>query len=102
MRAFCERRGADVWLREGGMLTVATTARQEAAVDREVELARSLGAADECVPLDRDALAARVASPVFRSAAFCRECATVQPARPCSRCGRRRWTPASESTSARR
>ena len=81
VRAFCERRGADVWLREGGMLTVATTARQEAAVEHEVALARSLGAAEECVPLDRAALATRVRSPALRSAAFCRECATIQPAR---------------------
>ena len=81
VRAFAERRGTDVWLREGGMLTVATTDRQEAAVEHEVELARSLGAGEECVPLDREALAARVVSPVFRRAAFHRECATVQPAR---------------------
>jgi glycine/D-amino acid oxidase-like deaminating enzyme len=81
VRSFCERRGADIWLREGGMLTVATTERQEAALSRELDLARGLGTSEECMPLDRDAVAARVASPVFRGAAFCRECATIQPAR---------------------
>ncbi len=81
VRSFAEQRSVDVWLREGGMLTVATTARQEAAVEHEVEIARMLGAPEECVPLDRDALASRVASPVFRRAAFTRECATIQPAR---------------------
>jgi glycine/D-amino acid oxidase-like deaminating enzyme len=73
--------GADVWLREGGMLKVSTTPSQDAAIDRAVRAADELGAPEEAVALDERELAARVASPVFRRGVFFRECATVQPAR---------------------
>jgi glycine/D-amino acid oxidase-like deaminating enzyme len=73
--------GEDVWLREAGMLEVATTPRQEEALAEGVETARALGAADEAVLLSRDEVAARCRSPRFRGGVFFRECATVQPAR---------------------
>jgi glycine/D-amino acid oxidase-like deaminating enzyme len=71
----------DVWLREDGMLVVATTERQEAAVDRAVRTAAELGVPDEAVELSREETAARCASPLFRRAVFFRDGATVQPAR---------------------
>ena len=42
IRAFLERRGEDAWLREGGMLPVATTPRQDAAVEEQIAAARIL------------------------------------------------------------
>jgi glycine/D-amino acid oxidase-like deaminating enzyme len=73
--------GADVWLREGGMITVSTTPSQDRALTEAVDAARALGAPEQAVPLDRDELAERIRSPVFRRGVFFPECATVQPAR---------------------
>ena len=73
--------GEDVWLREAGMLEVATTDRQEQALARAVATARELGVPEEAVPLSRDEVAERCRSPRFRGGVFFRECATVQPAR---------------------
>jgi len=73
--------GSEIWLREGGMLMVSTTATQDRAVEDAVGAAEALGAPDEAVALDEQQLSARIASPVFRRGVFFRECATVQPAR---------------------
>jgi glycine/D-amino acid oxidase-like deaminating enzyme len=72
---------ADVWLREAGMLMVSTTPEQDAAVADAVRAAEEVGAPDEAVPLDRDELANRIKSPVFRNGVFFRDGGTVQPAR---------------------
>lgn len=71
----------DVWLREGGMLMVSASPAQDAAVEHAVQAASDLGVPEEAVPLDPDALAQRVRSPVFRGGVFWRDGATVQPAR---------------------
>ncbi len=81
VRAFCEARGEDVWLREGGYLKVSAAPFEDAAVDRAVAAAARLGVPEECVPLSGGELAERVRSPRFRKAAFFRDGATVQPAR---------------------
>jgi glycine/D-amino acid oxidase-like deaminating enzyme len=81
IRAFCEQRGEDVWLREGGMLRVSAAPTQDESLEREVEAARKLGAEEEAVPLSPEELAARIRSPRFRRGVFMRDCATVQPAR---------------------
>jgi glycine/D-amino acid oxidase-like deaminating enzyme len=81
IREFCERRGEDVWLREGGMLRVSAAPAQDASVEREIEATRALGVTEEAVPLDAEQLAERIRSPRFRKGAFLRDCATVQPAR---------------------
>ena len=73
--------GEDIWLRESGMLEVATTDEQEATLREAVATARDLGVPDEAVPLSREDVAARCASPRFRGGVLFRECATVQPAR---------------------
>jgi glycine/D-amino acid oxidase-like deaminating enzyme len=73
--------GADVWLREGGMLMVSTTPSQDDAIDAAVRAAEELGAPTQAVALDEQQVAARIASPVFRRGVFFPEGATVQPAR---------------------
>jgi len=73
--------GDDVWLREGGMLEVATTAAQARATDRVVEAARQLGVPHEAVALTVEEVAARCGSPVFGRGVLFRDGATVQPAR---------------------
>lgn len=81
VRAFCEYRGEDVWLRAGGVLKVSAAPAQDPAVEAQVEAARALGVEEEAVPLGPEELAARCRSPVFRRAVFFRDGATVQPAR---------------------
>ena len=81
IREFCERRGEDVWLREGGMLRVSAAPAQDGSVEHEVEAARELGVEHEAVPLDAEQLAERIRSPRFRKGVYLRDCATVQPAR---------------------
>jgi len=71
----------DVWLREGGLLMVSTTAAQDHAIDEAVRAADELGAPEHAVALDRNGVAKLVESPVFRRGVFFPECATVQPAR---------------------
>ena len=81
IRAFCEQHGADVWLREAGMIRVSTTPGQDRTADEEVRAARELGVPDEAVLLSGEEVAARIRSPRFRKGAYMRECATIQPAR---------------------
>ena len=71
--------GADVWLREEGMLTVSAAPSQDAAVERAVAAAASVGRPEQAVRLSRDELAARVSSPVFRDGVFFADGATVHP-----------------------
>jgi glycine/D-amino acid oxidase-like deaminating enzyme len=71
----------DVWLHEGGMLTVSTTPAQDGALDASVAAAAAVGAPAQAVPLDREELAERIRSPIFRRGVYFPECATVQPAR---------------------
>jgi glycine/D-amino acid oxidase-like deaminating enzyme len=73
--------GEDVWLRESGMLMVSAAPAQDAAVEHAVAAAADVGVPEQGVPLDRDAVAARIRSPVFRRGVFFPDGATVQPAR---------------------
>ena len=81
VRAFVESRNEDVWLREGGLLEVAATDAEDAAVERSLRAARELGAEEEALGLDREALRERISSPRFRRGAYFRDGAIVQPAR---------------------
>jgi glycine/D-amino acid oxidase-like deaminating enzyme len=81
VRAFGERYGEDVWLREGGMLEVSTTPAQDASVARSVAAARDLGRDVEAVSLSAEELATRCRSPRFRRGVLFRDGATVHPAR---------------------
>ena len=44
VRAFCESRGEDVWLRESGTMMVSAAPAQDDAVDRAVAAAAEVGA----------------------------------------------------------
>jgi glycine/D-amino acid oxidase-like deaminating enzyme len=69
----------DVWLTEGGMLTVATGPAHDAHLLRAFEAAARAGAPEEARLVGSAELSVR--SPVFRGAVFYRDGATVQPAR---------------------
>jgi glycine/D-amino acid oxidase-like deaminating enzyme len=71
--------GEDVWLTEGGMLTVAIGPAHDAELEHAAAVAAEVGAPDEAVLIGRDGLS--VDSPAFRGAVFYRDAATVQPAR---------------------
>ena len=73
--------GADVWLREAGMLKIAATAAEDEPVARAAAVARELGVGDEAVALSPEEVRARIASPRFRAGVLYRDGATVQPAR---------------------
>jgi glycine/D-amino acid oxidase-like deaminating enzyme len=81
VQTFCEERGEDVWLREGGYLKVSVAPTQDAAVERSVRVARELGVEEEAVPLTTEEVAEHCRSPRFRHGVFFRDGATVQPAR---------------------
>jgi glycine/D-amino acid oxidase-like deaminating enzyme len=81
VRAFCESRGEDVWLRESGTMMVSAALAQDNAVDRAVAAAAEVGAPEQAVPLDDNGVADRVRSPVFRRGVYFPDGATVQPAR---------------------
>jgi glycine/D-amino acid oxidase-like deaminating enzyme len=76
IRAFLEARGEDASLREGGILQVSTTAKQNAAVAAKIEAARAVGRPEEAVARDPPGI-----SPRFRRAVFFRDGATVHPGR---------------------
>ncbi|HEY8792862.1 MAG TPA: FAD-dependent oxidoreductase, partial [Gaiellaceae bacterium] len=81
VRAFCESRGEDVWLRESGMLMVSASPSQDEAVDSAVAAAVKVDAGEQAVPLDAQDVAERIRSPVFRRGVYFPDGATVQPAR---------------------
>jgi glycine/D-amino acid oxidase-like deaminating enzyme len=81
VRAFCESRGEDVWLRESGMLMVSAAPSQDQAIDSAVAAAAEVDAAEQAVALDAQAVAERIRSPVFRRGVYFPDGATVQPAR---------------------
>ena len=71
--------GEDVWLTEGGMLTMAIGPAHDAELEHAAAVAAEVGAPEEAVLIGRDELT--VDSPAFRSAVFYRDAATVQPGR---------------------
>jgi len=71
--------GEDVWLREGGMLTVAIGPAHDAELEHAAAVAAEVGAPEQAVLIERGALS--VDSPAFRRAVFYRDAATVQPGR---------------------
>ncbi len=73
--------GEDVWLRESGMLMVATTERQEPVLDRALAAAAAVGRPEQAVALSRDEVAARCASPLFRRGVLFPDTGTVHPGR---------------------
>jgi glycine/D-amino acid oxidase-like deaminating enzyme len=72
--------GDDVWLRESGMLMVATTATQERAVDRAVSAAAAVGRPEQAVALSHEEVAERCRSPRFHRGVLFPDTGTVHPA----------------------
>ena len=58
---------------------VATTARQDAHLDRAVETARAAGRPEHAVPLSAAEVAERCRSPLFRRGVLFPDCSTVHP-----------------------
>ena len=81
VRALLEQHGEDAWLREDGLLKVAATAVEDAAIERSLRAASELGVEEEAVALGPDDVRARIDSPRFRRGVLFRDGATVQPAR---------------------
>lgn len=81
IEAWCAAYGVDAWVRRGGMLLAATSAAQEGAWDGTVDLAARLGVADRYVPLSREEVQGRCASPVLRAGLLTPGDRSVQPAR---------------------
>jgi glycine/D-amino acid oxidase-like deaminating enzyme len=81
VRAFCESRGEDVWLRAGGMLEVSAGESEDSGVERAFEAVCELGVEEEAERLDAAAVRERCDSPRFRSGVIFHDGATVQPAR---------------------
>lgn len=81
IRAFCTAPGTDVWWRENGIIKIACSPAQDAAIGRTIAAARRVGAEAQLVPLTPDEVQQHCRSPVFRAGIRLREAATVQPAR---------------------
>jgi glycine/D-amino acid oxidase-like deaminating enzyme len=81
VRAFCELRGEDVWLREGGLLEVSAGEAEDAGIESAIRAVRELGVDEEAQLLDTAEVRGRCDSPRFRSGVLFRDGATVQPAR---------------------
>jgi len=79
--AFCAEQGVDSWFRPADYVHVSTAAAHDGAFAAALDACRELGVAEKLQPLSAEQMAARCASPAFRSAAFCPTSATVQPAR---------------------
>jgi glycine/D-amino acid oxidase-like deaminating enzyme len=73
--------GKDVWLRESGMLMVATTERQEPVLDRAIGAAAAVGRPEQAIALSKPDVAARCASPLFRRGVLFPDTGTVHPGR---------------------
>ena len=87
---WCEAEGVDAWYRRAGFMLVSAAEAQDAVLDRLIAAGREAGvigtaatapARPGSIPLDREAVAERCASPAFRRAVYTPDDATVQPAR---------------------
>ncbi|TMF06653.1 MAG: FAD-dependent oxidoreductase [Chloroflexi bacterium] len=77
---FCSRHGVDAWFRRAGYIFAATGPRHELVCEEMVHAAAEAGAPDEMQSLTREQVRERCSSPAFRSGAFMRDGASVQPA----------------------
>ncbi len=81
VRAFCEERGVDAWLTEGGYLKVSAAPAQDEAVEKSVRTAAELGVPEEAVPSRR-----RTSRPAAARRISAAPCSSAT-ARPSSRRG---------------
>jgi glycine/D-amino acid oxidase-like deaminating enzyme len=77
---FCREHDVDAWYRKAGYMYAATSPQHEAICEEMVKVAQEAGAPDELRRLTAEEVKARCASPAFRSGAFMRDGASVQPA----------------------
>ncbi len=77
---FCEQHSIDAWFRRAGYMYAETAAAHGHVCSEMVGLARKVGAPDELRALSAEEVRTRCASPAFRSGAFMRDGASVQPA----------------------
>ncbi len=81
IEAWCARAGVDAWLRRRGQLVVSTAPAQDGAGAAAVAAAAELGVPEKVVALERDAVRARCASPLFRRGVLLPTRAGLHPAR---------------------
>lgn len=77
---FCADHGVDAWFRKSGYVFAATGPRHEAIVEEMAHAAAEAGVPEEMVHLTREEVKTRCDSPAFRTGAFMRDGASVQPA----------------------
>ena len=77
---FCTEHGVDAWYRKAGYMFAATGPRHEKGCEEMAHAAAEAGHPDEVRLLSRDEVQARCASPIFRTGAYMRDGAQVQPA----------------------
>ena len=78
--AFCQEHRVDAWFRKAGYMFAATGPRHEHLCEEMVQSAAAAGVVDELRALTGEEVQRRCASPAFRSGAFMRDGAQVQPA----------------------
>jgi glycine/D-amino acid oxidase-like deaminating enzyme len=78
--AFCAANDVDAWYTKAGTVSASAAPAQDGGWLPAVAALREHGLGDRLVPLDADAVRARVDSPVFRDGVFMPGAATVQPA----------------------
>ncbi len=78
---WCEQQEVDAWFRHNGYLQASTAPHFDHTWDPVAVSCEELGERGRIEVLDRDAIRARCASPIFRAGAYYRAGATVQPAR---------------------
>lgn len=79
--AWCDDHEVDAWFTPGGFMAVAASEAQEGGLDATMAEATRLRVTEEFVPLSAVETQERCSSPLFRTGAFMRDGATVQPAR---------------------
>ena len=77
---FCRVHDVDAWFKHAGYMYASTAPQHERICEEMVALAREVGAPDELRELTPQDVKARCESPVFRSGAFMKDGASVQPA----------------------
>jgi glycine/D-amino acid oxidase-like deaminating enzyme len=78
--AFCTEHGVDAWFRKSGYVFAATGPRHEELCAAMAHAAAGAGVPEEMIQLTPEEVQSRCKSPAFRSGAFMRDGASVQPA----------------------
>ncbi|MFL5870289.1 MAG: NAD(P)/FAD-dependent oxidoreductase [Solirubrobacterales bacterium] len=79
--AFCADEGVDAWFRQAGYLQVSTAPAWDGQWAEALAACRELGAPGAGLEQNREQVASRCRSPIFRGGAYFPGAATVQPAR---------------------